>query len=117
LEEDLNTEVIRLPNSIRKAQPTQNQPKKDVNEIIRSPSLFLRDLSKEINGGQIYCECGNLCEGANNQCSSCLKGVENIELTGFLYMKTKETQFKRYWYKLLNKELLCISLLIFNKSG
>lgn len=106
---ELNTEVIRLPNTIKKASETAKG--KSSSDVVKSPSLFLRSIANELSGEQIFCECGNVCEGSNTLCASCIKSKETIEHSGFLYIKSKEAKLKRYYYKLLNKELYCIFLL------
>jgi hypothetical protein len=103
--QDLNTEVVRLPNTVKKSQGKGNST-----GVVRSPSLFLRSLSTELAGEQIYCECGNICEGTNTLCPNCLKAAETIEKSGVLSIKSKEGKIKKYFYKLLNKELYCIIL-------
>lgn len=55
--QDLNTEVVRLPNTVK------TQGKGNSAGVVRSPSLFLRSITSELSGEQIYCECGNICEG------------------------------------------------------
>lgn len=109
LSPNMNTEVIRLPNAIKVNLSVQQKTKEEKSELLKSPSLYLRDTSKESAGGLIYCECGNPCDGDNTQCTTCLKAKETSEYSGYLYLKTKSTKLKRYWYILLNKELYCTS--------
>ncbi len=104
---NMNTEVIRLPNTIKVNTSVLQKVKEDKSEMLKSPSLFLRDASKDPTGGIIFCGCGNPCEGDNTLCPSCIKSRESIENSGYLYVKTKSTKLKRYWYLLLNKELYC----------
>lgn len=103
----INAEAIRLPNAIKtnSLAPTKAP---DTAELLKSPSLFLRGTGKNETAGIVYCECGNPCEGENTLCESCLKSKETVEYSGYLYLKDKSAQLKRYWYILLNKELYCI---------
>jgi len=103
---NINAEAIRLPNTI---MPNSLAPTKapDTAELLKSPSLFLRGTGKNEMEGRIYCECGSPCEGENTLCESCLKSKESVEYSGYLYLKDKSNQLKRYWYILLNKELYC----------
>jgi hypothetical protein len=103
---NINTEAIRLPNTIKTniLAPTKAP---DTAELLKSPSLFLRGTGKSETAGMIYCECGNPCEGDSTLCDSCLKSKESVEYSGYLYLKDKVNQLKRYWYILLNKELYC----------
>ena len=107
---NMNTEVIRLPNTIKVNQSLVQKIKDDKSELLKSPSLFLRDASKDSTGGVIYCGCGRPCEGDNTLCSECMRSKESVEHSGYLYVKTKSTKLKRYWYILLNKELYCNSI-------
>lgn len=102
--EELNAEVVRLPNSIKNAKSVSES--KNTN-LVRSPSLYLRSINAELSGKQNFCECGNVCEGSNILCPICLKSKETIEYSGYLYVKSKEKKLKKYYYKLLNKELYC----------
>ena len=105
---NMNTEVIRLPNAVKVNQSVLQKTKEVKSDLLKSPSLFLRDSSaKDIVGSLLYCECGNSCDGESTVCSTCLKSKETIENTGYLYLKAKSTKLKRYWYILLNKELYC----------
>ena len=105
---DMNTEAIRLPNATKGSTlaPTKAP---DASELLKSPSLFLRDIGRDEAKGIIYCECGNPCEGENTLCESCSKSKESVEFSGYLYIKDQSNQLKRYWYILLNKELYCKS--------
>lgn len=109
LSPNMNTEVIRLPNAIKVNRSVLQKAKEEKSDMLKSPSLFLRDTSKDAAGGLIYCECGNPCEGGSTMCTVCMKSKETIEYSGYLYLKTKSTKLKRYWYILLNKELYCIN--------
>ena len=103
---DMNAEAIRLPNATKGGLTTTKAP--DVSELLKSPSLFLRDTGRDESKGITYCGCGNICEGENMLCENCLKSKESVEYSGYLYLKDKSNQPKRYWYILLNKELYCI---------
>jgi len=107
LSPNMNTEVIRLPNTI-KAPALVQKSKDEKTEILKSPSYFLREPSKQSSESVTYCACGNPCEGDSTLCPACMKNKEIIENSGFLYVKTKSTKLKRYWYHLINKELYCI---------
>ena len=106
---NMNTEVIRLPNTIRvPSQSVAQKVKDEKSDLLKSPSLFLRDTSnKDTVGGAIYCECGNPCDGDNTICTACSSSKTSIEHSGYLYLKAKSTKLKRYWYILLNRELYC----------
>ena len=101
---DINTEVIRLPNTAKAGHKTETEIP-DASELLKSPSLFLRDTGKDEAKGIIYCECGNPCKEGNTLCENCLKSKESIEHCGYLYVQNESKQFQRYWYILLNKEL------------
>ncbi len=107
LSPNMNTEVIRLPNTIKVNRSVLQKAKEEKSDLLKSPSLFLRDTAKEAEGGMTYCECGNSCEPGNTMCAVCMKAKETSEYSGYLYLKTKSTKLKRYWYILLNKELYC----------
>lgn len=76
-------------------------------------SLYFRENSQDAAGGVIYCECGNVCEGENTLCATCMKSTDSKEYSGFLYLKKRSGNLKRYWYSLINKELYCKNLLLF----
>ena len=56
---------------------------------------------------ELYCECGNICKNDQSLCKSCLEKQTTIEFSGYLSIFTKD-HLKRYWVRLLNKELYCI---------
>jgi len=105
---DMNTEAIRLPNTT-KANNNLLTPTKapGTSDLLKSPSLFLRGISRTEEKEVFYCECGNPCSGENNLCELCSKLKESKEYAGHLYVKEKNNQLKKYWYILLNKELYC----------
>ena len=52
-----------------------------------------------------HCVCGNLCEGTNTSCSSCL-GSDIPHLEGEIWKKQKKVStLKCYWFVLLGREL------------
>jgi len=108
---DMNTEGIRLPNSIKDTHSTSIKPPTTA-EVVKSPSLFLKGISKTEEQQVLYCECGSLCKEGENLCDTCLKRTESVEYSGYLYVKEKNNQLKRYWYTLLNKDLYCNNILI-----
>lgn len=105
-EEEFNVQVVRLANTVKKPISVSQKEFSTNNGYIRSPSLYLKDLSNESSGVQIYCECGNICEGSKTQCDVCLKPTNTVDYSGHLYVD-KSGKFKRYWYHLVNKELFC----------
>eukprot|EP00831_Metopus_contortus_P084918 TRINITY_DN9752_c0_g1_i1.p1 TRINITY_DN9752_c0_g1~~TRINITY_DN9752_c0_g1_i1.p1 ORF type:complete len:493 (+),score=73.14 TRINITY_DN9752_c0_g1_i1:162-1640(+) len=107
LSPNMNTEVVRMPNTAKINYSVLQKVKDGKIDILKSPSLILRDASKTTEGSVFYCSCGNPIEGDNTLCSSCLKAKDAIELAGYLYLKTKSTKLKRYWFTMLNKELYC----------
>ena len=109
LSPNINTEVVRLPNT-SKTQPSVLQTIKNPNGVInKSPSVFLRDAAQDENSVN-YCECGSVCEGANTACLTCSQKIKTpVEYSGYLYIKKHETKLKRYWYSLNNKELYCMN--------
>ena len=94
-------DVVRLPNAVAISSSA-----KDRVDLLKSPTLYLRDSSRTA-AGPIYCECGNLCNPGCTQCPSCLEAEEVIEHCGFLSEKNKQNQLVTYWYHLLNKQLYC----------
>jgi hypothetical protein len=94
-------DVVRLPNAV-----SISASAKDKVDLLKSPTLYLRDSSKAASG-PVYCECGNVCNPGSTQCPSCLKDDEVIEYSGPLCEKNKHGQLVTYWYHLLNKQLYC----------
>eukprot|EP00826_Nyctotherus_ovalis_P024655 TRINITY_DN1902_c0_g4_i1.p1 TRINITY_DN1902_c0_g4~~TRINITY_DN1902_c0_g4_i1.p1 ORF type:complete len:222 (-),score=70.79 TRINITY_DN1902_c0_g4_i1:205-870(-) len=105
---DMNTEAIRLPNTT-KTNLLAPAKAPTTSELLKSPSLFLRGINRGEEKDVFYCECGNPCSGENNLCENCAKLKESVEYAGYLYLKDKASQLKRYWFILLNKELYCNS--------
>lgn len=95
---DMDTEVMR--HSL--AKKTSKEPDQS------TLSLYFRENSQDAAGSLIYCECGNVCESNKTLCSACSKANESKEYSGFLYLKKRSGDLKRYWYTLVNKELYCI---------
>ncbi len=55
---------------------------------------------------ELYCECGNLCEGENSLCRKCQEKQKPVEFSGHLYAQVY-SGLKLCWFRLLNKELYC----------
>lgn len=102
---DLNTEAVRLPNAKANLLAPTKTP--TTAELLRSPSLFLRGIDRAEESKLVYCECGSVCTSGESVCEACVKGRESVEHSGYLYLKDKSSQLKRYWCILLNKELYC----------
>ena len=104
---DMNTEVIRLPNFYKMNHSVMAKFKGERSEIIKSPSLYLKDGDTDSPSDEIYCNCGNPCDKNNTICDICRDSNKCTEFTGYLYSKTKSNKLKKCWYVLLNKELYC----------
>lgn len=61
------------------------------------------------NSNLVYCVCGELCNGDNVQCNACLQKKKPIDYAGYLLARL-EFIFRPYWFRILNKELYCISI-------
>jgi hypothetical protein len=108
---DMNTEAIRLSNT----KTNNNLLVSTTSDLLKSPSLFLRGINRTEEKEIFFCECGNPCSEENNLCETCSKLKESVEYAGYLYVKEKGNQLKRYWYILLNKELYCTLYLNYNR--
>jgi hypothetical protein len=104
----IDPEAVRLPNMIKLNNSVLQKEKPGVCSLVRSPSLFLRGKTTRVSKETVYCECGNICDETKMLCSECSRQKETVELSGYLYLKTKSNQMKRYWYTLLNRELHCM---------
>jgi hypothetical protein len=99
---NMNTEVIRLPTSSLPGKPDPESAK----DATKGTSTTSESAGDGGSNG-VYCACGNLCEGQQTRCPNCLKSKDSVELSGYLYLKAKSGNMKRYWYQFLNKELYC----------
>jgi len=59
----------------------------------------------------LYCECGEVCEVGNTLCKNCKEKEKPIDYDGYLYINL-QSETKKYWCRLLNKELYC-----YNEKG
>ena len=102
----MSPEAVRLPN-VRCSEGPSEQGSTSPTNLLKSPSLYLREPRKDSSKGVVYCECGNPCSDGTTQCVTCFQAQQPIEYTGYLYLKSKTKVLKKYWFSLLNKELYC----------
>eukprot|EP00826_Nyctotherus_ovalis_P038489 TRINITY_DN3608_c0_g1_i13.p1 TRINITY_DN3608_c0_g1~~TRINITY_DN3608_c0_g1_i13.p1 ORF type:complete len:478 (+),score=112.60 TRINITY_DN3608_c0_g1_i13:1167-2600(+) len=81
--------------------PKADPDLEDTEEFKTSPSM-----GEAVPQFSVYCECGNLCDAGQTQCSMCQQKQEPVEISGSLYIPDNN-ELKLIWIHLINKEIYC----------
>ena len=84
-----------VPEAVRVLTPTRRES----NEVVEEDKISHETL--------VFCGCGKQCKSSHSLCADCEQNKSPKELATYLYVKVDQSQFDRYWFKLLKKELYC----------